>query len=106
MVSRACGSLGKQGERSAWVKKTNGLDRWSRAEKIAAAVSVVVMALLAALSLFGFPGDVWRIGWGVITMAWGCYLVVREIRAKRYVYAALDMCGIVIGYWIFFVLFQ
>ena len=44
------------------MKKTNGLDRWSRAEKIAAAVSVLVMALLAALSLFGLPGDVWRIG--------------------------------------------
>ncbi|WP_217969243.1 hypothetical protein [Adlercreutzia caecimuris] len=87
-------------------EKKRELLRWSRAEKIAVAVSVLVMALLAALSLFGFPGDVWRIGWGVITMAWGCYLVVREIRAKRYVYAALDMCGIAIDYWIFFVLFQ
>ena len=84
-------------------EKKRELLQWTRAEKIAAAVSVAVMALLAALSLFGFPGDVWRIGWG---MAWGCYLVVREIRARRYVYAALDICGIAIDYWIFFVLFQ
>lgn len=38
---------------------------------------------------------------GVITMAWGCYLAVREIWAKRYVYAVLDICGIAIDCWIF-----
>ena len=56
-------------------EKKRELLRWSRAEKIAAAVSVLVMALLAALSLFGFPGDVWRIGWGVITLPDGLGLL-------------------------------
>ncbi len=87
-------------------RNAKGLGWWTRTDKVIAIMWAVMVLGIAILPVLGFPGDTWRIGWGVVTMAWGCYLVVRELQSRRYVYAILDLWGIALTYWIFFVLFQ
>ena len=82
-------------------ESANASSLWTRIDKMAAAIW-----LIAVLPFFGFPEGVRRVGWGIATIAYECFVVVRTIQVKRYFCTALDLCGIALTYSIFFVYFQ
>lgn len=88
------------------VEGDNRSSLWTRVDKVAAAVWLAVMVVIAILPFFGLPGDIRRVGWGMATIAYGCFGVVRTIQVKRYFCTALELWGIAITYSIFFALFQ
>lgn len=88
------------------VEGDNRSSLWTRVDKVAAAVWLAVMVVIAILPFFGLTGDIRRVGWGMATIAYECFVVVRTIQVKRYFCTALDLCGIALTYSIFFVYFQ
>lgn len=88
------------------VEGNNRSSLWTRVDKVAAAVWLAVMVVIAILPFFGLPEDIRRVGWGIATIAYGCFGVVRTIQVKRYFCTFLDLWGIAITYSIFFVYFQ
>lgn len=87
-------------------ESANASSLWTRIDKMAAAIWLIVVVAIAVLPFFGFPEGVRRVGWGIATIAYECFVVVRTIQVKRYFCTALDLCGIALTYSIFFVCFQ